>query len=175
MKFKYLLMLILTVFLSSSMAAENASKAKDRDILGSLVALNKNEISSAQQVKRSKLNPDVKAFANFMIVEHKKNLASTMKLSHTIGKPTKSKETMMLKLKGLKELASLKITSDKNLQKTYIDDMVKDHQDALDMIDNNLLPNVTNAQLKSLLDETRTHVAKHLEKAKAIQSKLDSK
>jgi putative membrane protein len=172
MKTKLAILALLASFSVAGFAADTSAQTKDREILGTLVALNKNEIAAAKEVEKSKISADVKKFADFMIVEHGKNLRETMKLSRTLGKPENDKKALMLKAKGLKELASLKITKEKNMNKTYIDDMVADHESALELVDNDLLKNVTNAKLKKHLEMTREHIAHHLDEAKAIQAKL---
>jgi putative membrane protein len=56
--------------------------------------------------------------------------------------------------------------------RAYMDREVEYHQTVLDAIDQTLLPNVQNAELRALLEQTRPAVASHLEMAKSIQTKL---
>jgi len=49
---------------------------------------------------------------------------------------------------------------------------VKEHQAVLDMIDQKLLPNAQDAEVKMFLTEVRGKVAMHLQHAQALQSKM---
>ena len=173
MKAKLFILFLMSIFVTtSSLAADTEKKMSDADILGVVVTLDKNEIAAAKIIVKQNINADVKHFAGLMVNDHSKNLHEVMGLAKTIGKPATSKDSLMLKASGLKELVSLKATLEKNLAKTYIDDMVRDHADALKCIDEDLIPNATNAKLKAMLVMTRAHVAGHLEKAKALQAKM---
>jgi putative membrane protein len=174
MKLKLLAIVTLSLFTSAYAIAEDTTdKTQDQKIIGTLITLNKNELAAANYIAGKKdVSPDVKKFAKWMAKEHSKNLQETMKLSHTIGKPIMSTDATDLKKQGAEELTSLKGMKGKEVQTQYMDDMVKDHEGALTLIDDNLLKNVNNTELKQLLQDTRTHVDHHLQEAKEIQSKL---
>jgi putative membrane protein len=148
------------------------TKQKEQEVLGTLMVLNKNEIGAAKFIEKSKVQPVVKKYAMMLDKEHSANLAKVMAMGHKLGKPVVNDEANKLKKDGEDELAALKEMKGKELGKTYIDDMVKDHQAALDVIDNSLLPNATTPKLKAFVEDTRKHIAHHLEEAKAIQSKM---
>jgi putative membrane protein len=166
----------LTILLISSLApafaGEKATDKADRQILGILVAVNKNEIAAAQYIKAHKVDAEVSKYAQLMIKDHTANLHQTMSFSHKVGSPMPSDDSKALVKEGHETLASLKKLKGKELEKTYIDDMVKGHEAVLQTIDDNLLKNVTNEQLKKQIEATREHVDHHLEAAKEIQSKL---
>ncbi len=172
MKLKILALALLSIACSSAFAYSADEKKQDEQIIGALVALNHNEINASKEVRGKVTDTDVKQFANFMVKEHRKNLKETLALGREIGTVRKGKDAMALKMAGMKEAASLKMTMQKNLAATYINDMVTEHQNALDLIDNDLMKNATNEKLKTLLTNTRAHVAHHLEEAKKIQAKL---
>jgi predicted outer membrane protein len=52
---------------------------------------------------------------------------------------------------------------------------VTEHQAALDLFDNTLIPSAQNAQLKDSLKQVRPMVAEHLQEAKSIQGSLLAK
>ena len=59
-----------------------------------------------------------------------------------------------------------------DFDKAYIAHEVAYHQQVLDAIDNTLVPNAKNAELKGLIVKVRPAFVGHLEHAKQIQSKL---
>ena len=56
--------------------------------------------------------------------------------------------------------------------RAYITNEVNYHQQVLDAIDNTLIPNAQNADLKALLEQSRPAFAAHLDMAKKIQASL---
>ena len=66
----------------------------------------------------------------------------------------------------------LKKMSGAAFNKAYIDNEVTYHEKVLDTIDNALLPNAKNAELKQLITDVRPVVAAHLDHAKQIQAKM---
>ena len=73
------------------------------------------------------------------------------------------------KHKGEQELEALGRTEGDAYARAYIDAMVKGHTEALDALDNRIIPAATRPEVKAHLDTTRGHVAQHLERAKALQ------
>jgi putative membrane protein len=109
-------------------------------------------------------------YARKMIMEHGENLKEALKLSHDIKQPPlASKTSEDLQAQGKKLVADLSSLKPEELNKAYIDTMIKDHKAALEMIDSDFLANVSNEKLKKYLEDTRAHVNEHLEKALEIQ------
>jgi putative membrane protein len=71
-------------------------------------------------------------------------------------------------------VATLKAQKGKDFDRAYIDAQVKSHRDVLSVMDNKLIPNAQNTDLKTQLTDARSHVASHLAKAEDLQSKMDS-
>jgi putative membrane protein len=167
------------LFLLSTLAVagtshDSATDKTDRQILGILVAINKNEIAASDLVAKRKVDTQVKQFAHMMVKEHTQNLHQTMSFAHKIGQPLSSDDSEALQKDGKETLSSLKPLKGKELETTFMDDMVKGHEAALQTIDDNLLKNVTNEKLKKQIEATRVHVEHHLQDAKDIQSKLQA-
>ncbi|MGQ3888155.1 DUF4142 domain-containing protein [Legionella sp. CNM-1927-20] len=159
---------------TSNQQASDQKNQKDSEILGILVVLNQNEISAADLVSKKKdVNASVKKYAKMLAKEHAKNLRETMKLSRSIGSPVQNDTANNLKQKGETELNTLNSLTGAALDKAYIDSMVADHQQAIQLFDNDLIPNVSNRKLKDHLTQTRKHLVKHLKEAQQIQKKLN--
>lgn len=151
-----------------------ADTKKDGEVIAYLVVLDKNELSAAQIVSKKKVSREVKSYAKLMKKDHGKNLNETLKLSKKMHqKPVETEMVISLREKGKQELSSLATLDALALEKAYIDAMVKGHEDALVVIDNQLT-SVSNPALKKHLETTREGVAHHLDKAKEIQKKLNA-
>ena len=74
--------------------------------------------------------------------------------------------------KGSAELVKLAAKSGDEYNKAYVDAMVAGHEQALKLIDNNLLKNAKNSDLKSFMTDTRAAVSHHLDEAKKLQEKM---
>ena len=60
-----------------------------------------------------------------------------------------------------------------DLDRAYIDKQVEMHQHVLDKLDTVLIPQAKNDDLKTLLQNTRSAVADHLQHAQAIQKTVN--
>lgn len=144
------------------------------NIVSDLVALNKNEIASARLALKTSMNPSVKKFAAMLNREHSKNLQQTLSISRKIHAPQDmSALSKNLQSQGQQEMSELSALSGPAFDKAYVNAMVRDHRAALNLLDQNLIPNSTNAMLTKHLQTTRQHVAMHLEHALALQSQLN--
>ncbi len=141
-------------------------------IIEDVIVLDQGEIAAAKIAKKRATHPQVKRFATYLYDQHTTNLHQTMKLSHkTKIKPEASMTADNLKNHGRQEMTALEASSRANFDKNYIDAMIKDHQAALQLLDRAILDS-TNPMLTKSLQETRKHVAMHLEKAQQIQMKM---
>ncbi|MBA3660589.1 MAG: DUF4142 domain-containing protein [Gammaproteobacteria bacterium] len=157
-------------------AQQNANVEKNREILGWLVVLNQNEIAAAKEVATKKVNPMVQNYAHWLYKQHTQGLHDTIKTSRQLKEqPFKSEAAVSLQQEGEKVLANLKsLDNTKQFQNSYIEDMIKGHQEALNHINNVLLKNTNNPKLERLIKVTRHHVSEHLQRGIAIQKKLNS-
>jgi putative membrane protein len=130
-------------------------------------AVDKHEIAAAEQAKSKKVTGDVADFANMLHSEHSRNLEAGQKL----GVAQTSAEVTSMEEKGRADLAMLGEKSGKDYEKAYVDAMVKGHEEALSLLDSRLLPAATDENVRTFLNNSRDHVAMHLERAKALQQK----
>lgn len=182
MLYKLLVVLLFSTFALTPVFANTHSPSmspstmnsiqKDDEILGFLIVLNKNEINAANEALQKTSNSAVKDYANMMIEQHTKNLDDTMKIAQQMNaKPIETAFVKHLKNKGHKEVKKLSTLSNQQFNIAYINAMVKDHTEALKLI-NNLLTRVTNPTIKTHLEMTKEHVAMHLKDAEIIQRNL---
>jgi putative membrane protein len=131
------------------------------------------DIETAKLAASKTSNPKVKDFANLMIRDHtsvnKKatNLAKKLKIT-----PEESDTSRSLKSDGNTTLEKLRGLSGAEFDKAYIDNEVTYHESVAKVLDDTLIPNAKNAELKSLLESAKPVFASHLSHAKELQSSL---
>jgi len=161
---------------SDTAAAPAPPALTDGNIVAIFVAANNADVKNGQQAKGKSKNKQVKDFANRMIQDH---TAANKQATDLAGKANITLED---------NDASKQLTSDTDAMrdslgkmtgsaydKNYIDDEVAIHEKVLGTLDNTLIPNAQNPDLKTLLTQARAIVSSHLEHAKSIQSQMASK
>lgn len=155
-------------------SAAFAQAPSDSQIAKIVVTANKADIDGGKLALSKTKNADVKAFAKQMVTDHtranEKVTALAKKLKVT---PEDSETSTTLEHKASANLADLKKLSGKEFDKTYINKEVETHETVLNEIDNTLIPNAKNPELKALVERIRPEIAAHLAHAKSIQSKLE--
>ncbi|MBC7538227.1 MAG: DUF4142 domain-containing protein [Bacteriovorax sp.] len=141
----------------------------DAEALAFVIAIDDNEVLAATAAENEKLSSKAMDYAKMIHLEHGKNLADTAMLGQKIKvTPIDTKAVDDLRVKGAQELSELIPLKDKDFENAYIKATVKNHTEALSMIDQ-LLKTVDNEELKKHLTATREHVAMHLDKAKTLR------
>ncbi len=167
--------LMLAVALTASMFISTAQAAapNDAQIAATVVTANKVDIDAGKLAEPKASNADVKAFAHRMVTDHADvnrqavELVTKLKLTPQDNPTSKS-----LKSGGDKNIAHLKKLSGAAFDKAYIDHEVAYHEQVLDAVDNILIPNANNEELKALLVKVRPAFAAHTEHAKQVKASL---
>lgn len=150
-----------------------SAKQTNANIISDLIAVNKNEIAASRLAEHKSTNPEVRKFAKWMVHAHRKNLEQTLRLSKKIHTPQDANNmSRHIQNEGVKEMASLNGLTGVAFDRHYIDAMVKDHEEALRLIDHTLIVHSTNAMLTKHLEATRQDVMMHLQHAQALQKQL---
>jgi putative membrane protein len=161
---------------SDTAAAPAAPAITDGNIVAIFVAANDADIKNGQQAKGKSKNKQVKDFADRMIQDHSaakkeaQDLASRLNITADDNDTSKQLESDTDAMRD-----SLGKMTGSAYDKNYIDDEVAIHEKVLGALDNTLIPNAQNADLKSLLQHARDIVQSHLDHAKSIQTKMASK
>jgi len=144
----------------------------DAQIAAVTEAANTAEIAQAKIAQVKSKDADVKAFAAMMLVHHgdAKQKQAKLKL-----KTEDSGVSTALNADAGAMLDVLKTESDKGFDEAYIRAQIAGHQKVLDTINDKLLPNVKDANLKAYLLEIKPKVEEHLKQAKRLRQSFDSK
>lgn len=139
--------------------------ADQHEALGVLNAINANEIALSQQLIERGITGPLAEFAQQMIDQHRENRDRTAEL----GATTTGAQIEVQRAKGQAALDALAREKDKSAyMNAYIAAMVRDHADALAILDAELIPAARDLPVRQHLEQTRAHVARHLERAQSL-------
>lgn len=167
--------LILTTALASFTAvqAETPAPPNDAQIAQIVLIANTVDVNNGKLAVKKTKNPEVKAFAETMIRDHSAVNEQAIALAKKLGvTPEKSETSKSLKAGGEKTLVTLKGLDGVAFDVAYVDNEVGYHEAVIGVIDETLIPNTKNAELKALLESSRPAFVAHLEHAKTLQKAL---
>ena len=144
----------------------------DAQIAAITEAANNAEIAQAKLAESKSKDAAVKQFAAMMISHHG---AAKQKQAKLNLKPAESGVSTAMQVDADATLNALKADTGKDFDQAYITAQVTGHQKVLDTINDKLLPNVKNPDLKAYLEEIKPRVEDHLKQAKQLQESFDSK
>ncbi len=148
----------------------------DAQIAAIVVAANQVDIDAAKLAKSKSSNPDVNDFAQLMITDHSGvNKAATKLVNKLHVTPQENPTSQSLKKSGEQTIAKLKGLKGTAFDKAYINHEVAYHKQVIDAVNNTLIPNAQNEELKALLVKVRPVIVAHLEHAKRLQASLTQK
>jgi putative membrane protein len=125
------------------------------------------EIQAAQIAEKRSKNPEIKAFARMMIKDHTASTKAMTPLVAAAGKAPADK--LDDRRQGF--IDNLNKASDADFDKTYVDQQVAAHKEALDLM-NGYAKDGSDAGLKGGAAKIAPTVQMHLDKITAIQASL---
>lgn len=138
---------------------------EERGALGVLNAINAHEIAAAEQALSKGVSGDVADYARMMQTSHAQNREQTTAL----GADDDHARAQAQRDKGQAERQALDGREGDDYARAYIDAMVTGHAQALETLDNELIPAATTPAVRDHLAATRSTVAAHLQQARALQ------
>lgn len=154
-------------------ATGTAGTLTDGQIMHILKTADEGEVDLGKLAKSRAQNKDVKEFAKQMVDEHKKNekegkdIAKKTKVEMTKNDTSTSLEKMVDT-----EESNLKKLKGADFDKAYIGNQITMHKQLLDDLNQKLIPAAQSPELKTHLENTKSHVEKHLTRAQQIQDSL---
>jgi putative membrane protein len=148
----------------------SAGSTSQADALALLIVMDEHEIAAADQALMKKVSGPVLAYAQMMKDDHAKNLAATTRLG---GAASTASAVSGLHDQGEADLEALAAVQDgAAYEKAYVDATVRNHAEALALIDDTVLPAANADNVRRHFTATRATVARHLKQAKALQDTL---
>jgi putative membrane protein len=154
--------------------SDTQSALSDAQILGITHAINQGEIDQANAASGKLQDNDAQAFATKMLTEHSATLAqqTALEQSQNITR-AESNVSAQLESQSTQVVAQLQQgTAGAAYDRMYIQAQVDGHQNALDLITNQLLPDAGNGAVHDYLSDLRGHVQDHLSDAQSILNDL---
>lgn len=154
-------------------AAAPSGGPTDPQIAAIVVVANQVDIDAGTLAKSKAQSTAVKEFAQRMITDHtgvNKSATELVQKLHVTPVPNATSES--LQKGGDENLAALKKLSGAAFDKAYVDHEVTYHEAVLSAVDQTLIPNAQNAELKALLVKVRPAFVAHLEHARHLQAEL---
>lgn len=154
-------------------ASETTSSLNDSEIAELAGDINNGELEQARYAITHAKDARVKAFAQHMLEAHTSigaKVEAVLKSQNI--KAGDSSQSLAFKSEAHGTLAALQGKGASEFDRAYMDAQVTEHQSALDLFDNKLIPNAQNGALKSSLQQARPMIADHLREAKSIQGSL---
>jgi len=153
--------------------AAAAPAVTDPQIAAIVVAANNADIAAGRLAASKSSNAQVKEFGQMMVRDHDGiNKAATALVTKLGVTPEENPASQEQKTAGEQNLTSLQGLSGAEFDRAYMANEVRYHEALLAAIDSTLIPSAQNAELKTLLEQTRPAVVAHLEKAKQVQGAL---
>jgi putative membrane protein len=145
----------------------------DPQIAHIVVTANQIDIDAGKMAGSKSKNKEVQAFAKQMVTDHSAVNQQAVALAKKLKVTPEDNGTSQSLKKGADEnMANLKNLKGKDFDKAYVDHEVAYHEQVLGAIDQALIPNAKNPELKSLLEKTRPAIQAHLEHAQHLQSSM---
>jgi putative membrane protein len=154
-------------------AAATPAKLTDPEIASVAVTADQIDIDYAAIAKAKSKNKDVLEFAATMAKDHGSVNAQAVALAKKLGvtpKDNPTTQSLLSQATTTKEMLNSKSGAD--FDKAYVDNEVAYHKAAIDVVENTLIPDATNPELKSLLQSALPIFKEHLQHAEMIQTKL---
>lgn len=160
-----------------ALVAVNAGAAgpgpTDAQIADIVVTANQVDIDAGKLAQSRAQSQEVRDFGQRMVTDHSgvnKSAVELVTKLHVTPEPNATSKA--LQKGGDANLAALEKLSGAAFDKAYVDHEVTYHQAVLDAVDQTLIPNAHDAQLKALLVKVRPAFVAHLEHAKHLQASL---
>lgn len=134
-----------------------------------VAALDEHEIAAVEQA-HGRLGPAAREYARMLHREHSENLAAARALSsggHLIA-PEMTTEVHGFVGKGKAILEELAASPRAGYERAWLQAMVDGHAEALAVLDTRLIPAAKDEPLRNFLNNTRDHMAMHLERGRAL-------
>lgn len=153
--------------------AQGTPQLSDPEIASVAVTANQVDINYASIAQKKSKNADVLQFAQTMAKDHQSVIDQATALVKKLGvTPKDNAVSQKLNSDAAKTRKSLNGKSDASFDKAYIDNEVAYHQAVISTVQNVLIPQSQNAELKALLQQVLPVLRTHLEHAQMVQKKI---
>lgn len=159
-----------TGFFTLTANAQKSEKLTDPEIASVAVTANQIDIEYARIALKKTKNADIRKFAETMARDHQAVIDQAVALVTKLSVTPKDNATSKAFLAGsVKTKAMLNSLKSDAFNKAYVDNEVAYHKAAIAKVENVLIPNASNTELKSLLESAVPLFKAHLAHAEMVQ------
>ena len=156
---------------ATSLSAQ--SKINDAQIAAVAVAANQVDVDAGKLALSKAKSGDVKKFAQTMVTDHGGAIKAASDMVGKLQVTPQENETSKALVKGGQDArAKLSKLDGDAFDRAYVDNEVGYHETVVKALDDTLIPNAQNGELKGLLTKVRGVAAAHLDHARMLQKDL---
>jgi putative membrane protein len=157
---------------TNTMGGVDVSSLNDPQLSAVVQTINEGEIQEAELALSKSTSPEVKRFATDMMSAHRdmQNKTSAL-LARLRITPSDNAVSNQLKSDAQNEMSTLQTTKGKDFDRDYIDAQVRNHNEALELVDR-ITPIVKSPELKAMLTNAHPKLEAHLRAAERVQQSL---
>ena len=154
--------------------ARSTSQAdlSDGEILGVVKMANEAEVMTSQVAVQKAMAPEVRDFAQQMIDSHSEADQKVDQTAAAEEPPSESVLAATIADEAKARIETLYAQTGPEFDRAYVEAQLKMHQEVLDTIENELLPDTENPEVRQLLETLREDVKQHLAKTEQLQQEL---
>jgi putative membrane protein len=161
------------LFSQQALAQKKAMKLTDAEIASVAVTANQIDINAAELAKSKSKNSEVTNFAQTMITDHQSVINQATALVKKLNvTPKDNALSRQLQANAKKTMASLKGKTGAAFDKAYAKNEVAYHKAVISTVENTLIPQAQNAELKNLLQTVLPVLKTHLQHAEMVEKNL---
>ena len=151
---------------------QNVERLTEGQILKVLSTANMGEIMQAKAALPKLQTPEVRNFAQGMIKQHSANEQKAQALGKRLQVVPQASHTSNALQADSNKIVTGISKANSAVDQDYIMSQIMVHTKVINAIDNQLLPNAKNSELRNMLVETRSAVASHLKVAEQINASM---
>ena len=157
----------------SAVSVSAQPKINDAQIAAIAVAANQVDVDAGKLALSKARNGEIKKFAQTMVTDHGGAIKAATDLVGKLKVTPQANDTSKALVKGGQDArAKLAKLDGDAFDKAYVDNEVGYHETVVKALDDTLIPNAQNGELKSLLTSVRRVAAAHLDHARELQKSL---
>ena len=140
------------------------------------VTANQLDVTGAEQALEKSTDSAVRGFAETMIRDHRGVIAQAAALAERLGvTPKDNDHSRALSSQAAEVRAELAHLRGRAFDRAYMENEVAFHETVIHAVEQNLVPNTSNAELRHLLEAVLPALRTHLEHAKQLSAELDAR
>ena len=163
----------ISAFMPATKSSAQSAKLTDPEIASVAVVANQNDISFSAIAKTKSTNKSILEFAQTMATDHQSVIDQATALVTKLGVTPKDNAVSKKLLSDAANTKKMLLSkSGDAFNKAYIDNEVAYHKAVIAAVENTLIPDATNKDLKDLLQKVVPILKTHLEHAEMIQKQF---